>query len=105
MTNTLKFFWNGIKGSDGKLHRCFFSDGALMNHPAGTLTIYSKEYSSFPTEVRKHFEVENDSDLMVDYFEKDRIRVVPTHPLYSKVLQARNAYEQRIAAKTAKRAA
>lgn len=84
----LKFFWNGIKGSDGKLQKCFYSDGALLHHPAGTITIYSREYSHFTKDIQEHFTVENDSDLMTDYFEKDRIRVLPTHPLYAQVADA-----------------
>lgn len=99
----LKFFWNGIKGSDGKLWRRFFSDGALLNHPTGTLTIYSKEYSRCPKEINAAFNVENDSDIMTDYFEKDRIRVMPSHPLYSNVLLARKDYERHIAKKEEKR--
>lgn len=84
----LKFYWNGIKGSDGKLQRCSYSNGALFHHPEGTITIYSKEYSHFTKDIQAAFEVENDSDIMTDYFEKDRIRVLPSHPLYQNVLTA-----------------
>lgn len=90
----LKFYWNGIKATDGKLNRCFFSNGALLHHPAGTITIYSKEYSHFHKEIYEAFEVENDSDMMTDYFEKDRIRVLPTHPLYQSVLCAMHLQEK-----------
>ena len=43
----LKFFYNGIKGSDGKLQKCWYSDGQLIGFPVGTLTIYAREYSHF----------------------------------------------------------
>ena len=81
----LKFFYNGIKGSDGKLQKCWYSDGKLIGFPEGTLTIYAKEYCRFTAEVRDSFKVENDSDTMTDYFESDRIRVTPDHPLYRQV--------------------
>ncbi len=80
----LKFFWNGIKGADGKLQRAFYSVGQLVNAPEGTITIYAKD-GRFNAEVRQHFEVLNDSDSMTDYFEDDRIRVSPDHPLYAQV--------------------
>ena len=42
----------------------------------------------FSREFREAFKVENDSDGMTDYFESDRIRVLPTHPLYEQVKKA-----------------
>jgi hypothetical protein len=83
----LKFFWNGVKGSDGKLQRARFSEGPFLNHPAGTMTIYAKD-CRFSAEVRAAFAVENHSDSRSDYFENDRIRVRPSHPLYSAVIAA-----------------
>ena len=94
----LRFFWNGIKGSDGKLQSCIYSDSPLLHSPAGTITIYARHYRPFSTEVREAFTVENDSDMMTDYFESDRIRVTPTHPLYfhvKAVLIAREAHYER----------
>ena len=92
-----KFFWNGIKGSDGKLQKAFYSDGQLTNFPAGTLTIYAKDYRRFYGDVAAAFAVENDSDSMTDYFEDDRIRVLPSHPLYPQVLAALKARAARYA--------
>lgn len=90
----LRFFWNGIKVGTGKIQRCSYSLGALLRHPAGTITIYGKEYwPGFSAEVRAAFTVENDSDLQTDYFEKDRIRVTPDHPLYSEIRAAWEAHE------------
>ncbi len=89
----LKFFYNGIKGENGKLQRCFYSNGALLHHPEGTITIYSREYSRFSADIQAAFTVENASDSMSDYFEKDSIRVMPSHPLYSQVLAALKAME------------
>ncbi len=101
----LKFFYNGIKGETGKLQRCFYSNGALLRHPEGTITIYSREYSHFSADIQAAFDVENDSDCMTDYFEKDRIRVMPSHPLYPQVLAALKLMEARSEKKNAKRAA
>ena len=84
----LKFYWNGIKASDGKLQRASLDDGPLKNFPAGTITICARDYSGFDAEVAFAFVVTNDSDLMTDYFDHDRIRVEPSHPLYEQVAQA-----------------
>jgi len=105
---TIKFLWNGIKGADGKLRRCSYSDGVLLNHPAGTLTIYAKDYGidgHFPADVRAVFTVENDTDMMTDYHETDRIRVEPSHPLYGQVWEAMQAAKARYIAKAARNAA
>lgn len=86
----MKVLWNGIK-SEGKLYRCFFSDGQLINHPAGTLTIYAKDYGNMSKEISAAFKVENNSDSMTDYFETSHIRVNPDHPLYAEVRKALDA--------------
>lgn len=41
--------------------------------------------SSFPAEMRQAFTIENNSDGMTDYFERDSIRVLPGHPLYEQI--------------------
>lgn len=82
---TIKFLWNGIK-VDGKLHRCFFSDTQLINHPAGTLTIYAKDYKPLPK--IDGLDILNDSDGMTDYFETDRVRVLPGSTYHAAVASA-----------------
>ena len=82
----IRFFYNGIKASDGKLQRCWYSDAQLLHHPAGTITIYAR--GSFTKEISEEFIVTNDSDLMTDYFEHDRMRVEPDDMLYDKVKEA-----------------
>jgi hypothetical protein len=96
MTN-LKFFYNGIKGSDGKLQKCSYHDGELYHHPVGTITIYARGYVHFSQEVAEAFAVENNSDSQTDYFEKDTIRVAPTHPLYVVVKAALDKREAKYA--------
>ncbi len=83
----IQFMWNGIK-VDGKLYPAWYSDGHLTNHPEGTITIYAKNYESFP--LIEGLIVHNDSDSMTDYFEKDRIRVIPENIYYVQVIGALN---------------
>ncbi|MCX6224558.1 MAG: hypothetical protein NTV01_07365 [Bacteroidia bacterium] len=84
-TNNIKFMWNGIKVNK-KLYRCWYSNGKLINHPEGTLTIYAKDYDSLP--IIDELTVHNDSDFQTDYVEKDRIRVTPDNKLYTQVVAA-----------------
>lgn len=98
----LKFLWNGIKASDGKLQGASYSDGPLINYPVGTLTIYANSYRRFSDEIAMNFSVQNNSDSMSDYFEQDHIRVLVDHPLYSAVkaaLDAQNAHRAKVQAK------
>jgi hypothetical protein len=84
----LKFIWNGIK-LDGKLYRAHYSLGGVIGQPAETITIYAKDYIRFPAIAG--FTVQNDSDIMTDYHETDRIRVGPDNPHYEAVKAALNA--------------
>lgn len=81
----VKFMWNGIK-VDGKLHKCYYSTSPLTHYPAGTITIYGKNYTDLP--VIEGLAIENDSDIMTDYFENDRIRVLPDSKYYAEVKAA-----------------
>jgi hypothetical protein len=87
----LKFFWNGIKENGGKLQTVSYSDGKLINYPEGTISIYKREYSGFTAEIRKAFEVSNDSEMQSDYIVTDVIRVRPDHALYGEVKKATEA--------------
>lgn len=81
----VKFMWNGIK-VDGKLHKCWYSISSLVGFPEGTITIYGKNYTDLPA--LEGLTVENDSDGMTDYFENDRIRVIPESKYYAEVKAA-----------------
>jgi len=97
------FFWNGIKDAKGaKLQKAHYSDGPLRSLPAGTITIYARDYGGFSDKVRDCFDVENDTDTQVDYFCKDTIRVIPAHPLHPAVKAALDAQKARYAAKYGK---
>lgn len=76
----MKFQAHGIKTENG-VEKCRYTVSQLLNGK-NAITIYAAEYGHFSDEVRKHFTVENDTDSMTDYFEKDRIRVYPDHPLF-----------------------
>lgn len=85
----LRFFYNGIKGEDGKLQKCSYSIGNLIgDYPENTISIYAKDYSRFTGEIRSEMLVHNESDTMTDYFENDRIRLVPGHKHYKAALKA-----------------
>lgn len=83
----IKFLWNGIK-IDGKLYRVWYSDGELIGnkYPKGTLTIYRKDYGPMP--IIQGLTVQNDSDMITDYFERDRIRVTPGNEHFAAVFSA-----------------
>ena len=106
---TFKFLWNGIKANNGSLQKASYSQpgsyATWSGLPNGTITIYAKTYSGFSAEVWEAFDVANDSDTMTDYFEKDRIRVKPNHPLYQEVAKALDAQSQHWDKTQAKRAA
>ena len=55
--------------------------------PAEQVQIRAKS-GAFPQAVREAFEVENDSDSREDYFEADRIRLMPGDDLYAQALKA-----------------
>jgi hypothetical protein len=95
----IKFFWNGMKASDGKLQPAIFSKGELINYPKGTMTIYARGIGRFSKEIAEAFVVKNDTDTMTDYFAGDTIRVLPDHPFYAKVCAAYAAREAHYAAR------
>ncbi len=87
----VKFMWNGIK-VDGTLYKAHYSMGGYTANsgiPANTITIYGKNYDSLPQ--LEGLTIENDSDIMTDYFENDRIRITPDSKYYN---DAKAAYEK-----------
>lgn len=100
----MKFFYNGIKDSSGKLYKAWYNIGPLTNYPAGTITIYAKNYERFSAEIAQHFEIENDTVLQTDYFDNDKIRVQPSHPLYALVSEAAQKQKDRDAKRYGKAA-
>jgi hypothetical protein len=83
----IRFFYNGLKVDKGRLQRGWYS--LQLEHDYGhtfiptQLTIYARScYPGFSDDVKAAFVVENNSDSMTDYFESDRIRLLPSHPRF-----------------------
>lgn len=82
----IQFLKNAIK-SDGKKSRVYYSKGSYTKEsklPKGTITIYAKDYGHLPNALKP----QNESDIMTDYFEKDRVRIKPSSKYYQKVNKA-----------------
>lgn len=106
-----RFYWNGLKDDKGaKLQRAWYSDygpngSTTGRYPPHTIAIYADGYSGFSALVRECFAIENETDSMTDYFDKDTIHVIPAHPLYPQVKAALEAQEVHRAKVRAKRSA
>ena len=68
MANEIKFMYNGIK-INGKLIKGCFSKGGYTN--GALFCFYADSY--YCPELRAAFAVKNDSDIMTDYFEEEKI--------------------------------
>lgn len=97
---TVKFLWNGIK-VDGELYRCSYGDGKLIGYPNGTITIYGKDYRSFPR--IEGLTITNESDIMTDYFENDCTLVTPDNVWYAQAKSACDKAKEHFDRRLAKR--
>ena len=71
----IRIYWNGIRIDGGDLIRVFYG-----SYSDESITISAKDYSGdLPAEF---FDVVNNSDIMTDYYEKDRATVRPENPFY-----------------------
>jgi hypothetical protein len=71
---------------NGKRYGVRYQSGALRSYPEGTITVYAKEYGYIPRV--DGMMIENNTDSMTDYFEKDTIRITPDSIYYNDALQA-----------------
>jgi len=78
----IKLLKKGIK-IDGKYFPCGYSSSD--NNIKGNATIYIRSYESLPKEAYSAMSVQNESDSMTDYYERDRIRIAPGNPLFNQV--------------------
>ena len=80
MTNSIKFFWNGLKlNGEKSLVKCCYSLDNNREHDE-CVTIYAKDYGSqLPRDL---FDVCNETDSYADYFDTDSATLTPDHPLY-----------------------
>ena len=79
---TIKLLKKGIK-INGEYFSCHYSSS--KNNINGNATIYIKSYEPLPTEAYSALQVENNSDMQTDYFEKDRIRISPKSEFFNRV--------------------
>ena len=76
---TIKLLKKGLK-ANGKYYPCFYS--SAKNNLNGNATIYIKSYDSLPKEAYSLLQIENNTDMQTDYFEKDRIRIPPSSEFF-----------------------
>lgn len=101
----IKFMYNGIK-VDGKLHKGFYSKGSYHKDsgiPAGTITIYARDYGRFPR--IQGLVYHNETDSQTDYFDTDKVRIFPNNKHYSAVEKAYIKQEERRAKVLARKTA
>lgn len=90
--NAFKFLFNGIR-FNGKVATAWYSENT-----DGSIDISARHYAALPR--IDGLVVTNGTDIMTDYFERDRIRVGKDNPHYPAVLeamQAQKAYQKRVA--------
>ena len=76
-TESIKFYWNGIKVNGGKLIRTWYSIDNINDPQA--VSISARDYDDLPGDV---FVVRNNSDSYTDYYDSDRTTIEAGHPLY-----------------------
>ncbi len=81
MKTTVKLLTNGIK-NNGDYIRCFYTE------KNGSILITARDYKNLPKELGN---IKNDSDMITDYFENDRVLITPTNKYYK---AAKEAYEK-----------
>ena len=91
----LRIYYNWIKVDGGELIRCSYH----IDRDTQAVTIYARDYSGdLPT---CFLQVKNESDIITDYFEKDRATVDPGHPLHKYFLYAAKNADAKWAARRA----
>lgn len=78
----LRILKKGIK-IDGKYFPCHYSGS--KNNLNAYATIYLKGVEPLPDEAYKELDVQNNTELQSDYFERDRIRIAPDSPYFAMV--------------------
>ena len=80
MTNSIKFYWNGIRlNGEKSLVKCRYSMDNHTDHNE-CVSIYADSYGSqLPRDL---FKVKNETDSYTDYFDTDSATLTPEHPLY-----------------------
>ena len=80
--NGNKMMKKGVRGADGSYHPVRYSHSSLINGKIA-VTVYAKTYNSLPASLN----AENNTEMAVDYFEKDRVRFYKGTNEYEMLLQ------------------
>jgi len=94
MNANIKFMWNGIK-INGELYRGSWYKGeytATSGIPKGTLTMYARDYRSIPRVAGLN--INNETEILTDYFETDTIRIEPDSKYYAEAIEAWKKQEE-----------
>lgn len=81
---TIKF--NKFNITDGKIKaRVHYSLGQIIGDSRDCITIYAKDFNNSLQQIFKN--AQNDSNLIIDYFEKSRVRIFNDNPIYQQILK------------------
>ena len=83
----IKFLKKGIR-VNGDYYACHYSPS--RNNINGNATVYLRGYKRLPQEAHSFLKIENDTEIITDYIEKDRIRIAPTSPYFEQVERLAN---------------
>jgi hypothetical protein len=97
---TIRFFYNGVKASDGKLQKA-----SVYTSQDGSIIISKRDYRGFCAEVLDAFAVTDNTDTMTDYFDHARFIIRSGHPMYAAAKAAADKNVQRFEAQQRKRMA
>ena len=82
MKEDFKFLKKGIRTKQGYVPVWYSKGGLIDKYPKDTITIYSRDYGKrLPSSLKP----EKDTDMMTDYFEKDRARIYPGTTHHKKI--------------------
>ena len=79
----IRFLKHAIKHNEKRI-KVRYSDGKLLHHPKGTITIYAKEYGQ---QLPEELNPENETEIQTDYFDKDKARILPGSKYYEDVIK------------------
>ena len=96
----IKVFFNGLKSSENgnKLEKAWIS-----KFSEGVIHVTNESYNFFSSEIKAQFNVVDNTNSMIDYFEKERFTVTPTHPMYNEFVRAIAQQDARAEARKQKR--
>ena len=97
---TIKFLKKGIR-VNGEYYPCWYSSSKYncsRKQLGKCATVYLKTYESLPQEIQNEFAVENNTEIISDYVEKDRIRIYPGDKWFDTVENFGRKHEEKVEA-------